>query len=398
METLGLCVVCNDKATGFHYSVESCNGCKTFFRRTVVNDQRFKCQGNGKCVIDKSVRCACRHCRFQKCLRVGMDRSSIQSDRDKIGFTKRRRKDEDYSHRNAAVAQGGTPCERSPCDNLPITSPSFDLNGELETLYELEQRCSRVRLSTIELKGALKDAVFKTDSILNDHQLIDNCQPIPKVTDLRRGTREEVAYWHRRDIMLMIEWAKAQPLFLEMSDDEKLILLRNSSISYMMLQQTFYSDDYGPDMMVLPSGAYVHRAPKIPVFRPLMKRMMDQLMLPMRKWQMDPIEYTAVKSIIFWNSNLPGLTPSSKGKIKETRNSLLNALHTRISSQNVDPRKAAERFGRMLLLAPQLSSMTVISMENMQLATFFDLANFDNFYKELMIDDDPTNRSDDHYD
>jgi len=27
-------------------------------------------------------------------------------------------------------------------------------------------------------------------------------------------------------------------------------------------------------------------------------------------------------------------------------------------------------------------------MENMQLATFFDLANFDNLYEELMIDDE----------
>ena len=83
----------------------------------------------------------------------------------------------------------------------------------------------------------------------------------------------------------------------------------------------------------------------------------------------------------------------------------MTALHTRIISQ-MEEKRAAERFGSMLLLAPHLSvsqslspidfiarhiqTMTVLSMENMQLATFFDLANFDNLYKELMIDDEAT--------
>jgi hypothetical protein len=39
-----------------------------------------------------------------------------------------------------------------------------------------------------------------------------------------------------------------------------------------------------------------------------MKRLMDQLMLPMRKWQMDTVEYAAIKSIVFWN---PGEYPSA---------------------------------------------------------------------------------------
>ncbi|KAK6046253.1 zinc finger, C4 type [Cooperia oncophora] len=87
-----LCLVCQDISTGYHYGVPSCNGCKTFFRRTIMKNQNFVCQYEGKCPVDKSIRCACRHCRFQKCLQVGMDRNAIQQNRDPIGYTKRTRR------------------------------------------------------------------------------------------------------------------------------------------------------------------------------------------------------------------------------------------------------------------------------------------------------------------
>lgn len=65
--------VCGDSASGIHYSTVSCNGCKTFFRRTVVTGRKFVCKNNGNCMFDKNKRCSCRACRWQKCLDAGMD-------------------------------------------------------------------------------------------------------------------------------------------------------------------------------------------------------------------------------------------------------------------------------------------------------------------------------------
>ncbi len=103
--------------------------------------------------------------------------AAIQSDRDKIGFTKRRRKDEDYTHKELSVSVGSP--DLSPPDHL-VASPFFD-NSELEILLDLEQRCSRLRLSTVEFTGALKDAVFKRESALNDQQLISNSEQVGRV-------------------------------------------------------------------------------------------------------------------------------------------------------------------------------------------------------------------------
>uniref|UniRef100_A0AC34QPT4 Nuclear receptor domain-containing protein n=1 Tax=Panagrolaimus sp. JU765 TaxID=591449 RepID=A0AC34QPT4_9BILA len=74
----GICAVCGDAATGLHYFTMSCNGCKTFFRRCVVNGRKFVCRNGGNCAFDKNRRCGCRACRFQKCIDAGMNSSAIQ--------------------------------------------------------------------------------------------------------------------------------------------------------------------------------------------------------------------------------------------------------------------------------------------------------------------------------
>ena len=67
------CVICGDKATGNHYGVTSCEGCKGFFKRTVQNKKTYTCRNLSKdCPINKRHRNRCQFCRYQKCLASGM--------------------------------------------------------------------------------------------------------------------------------------------------------------------------------------------------------------------------------------------------------------------------------------------------------------------------------------
>ncbi|KAH7695147.1 Protein NHR-1 d, partial [Aphelenchoides avenae] len=80
-----LCVICADLANAYHYGVASCNGCKTFFRRTIVDGHadKLRCQFEGHCEVSKEIRNACRRCRFDKCLQAGMDSAAFQGRRDR---------------------------------------------------------------------------------------------------------------------------------------------------------------------------------------------------------------------------------------------------------------------------------------------------------------------------
>ncbi|XDA75300.1 hypothetical protein R6Z07M_005510 [Ovis aries] len=71
------CRICGDKASGYHYGVHACEGCKGFFRRTIRLKLVYdRCDRS--CKIQKKNRNKCQYCRFHKCLSVGMSHNAIR--------------------------------------------------------------------------------------------------------------------------------------------------------------------------------------------------------------------------------------------------------------------------------------------------------------------------------
>lgn len=91
------CAVCHDYASGYHYGVWSCEGCKAFFKRSIQGARRrpaflrraydlckaplvfpsaghndYICPATNQCTIDKNRRKSCQACRLRKCYEVGM--------------------------------------------------------------------------------------------------------------------------------------------------------------------------------------------------------------------------------------------------------------------------------------------------------------------------------------
>jgi hypothetical protein len=70
--SLLFCIVCGDKASGRHYGVVSCEGCKGFFKRSVRKNVKYTCLGTNTCIVNKTMRNRCQACRWQKCVNSGM--------------------------------------------------------------------------------------------------------------------------------------------------------------------------------------------------------------------------------------------------------------------------------------------------------------------------------------
>ena len=59
-----LCLVCGDRASGYHYNALACEGCKGFFRRSITKNQSYACKYGGSCEIDMYMRRKCQACRY----------------------------------------------------------------------------------------------------------------------------------------------------------------------------------------------------------------------------------------------------------------------------------------------------------------------------------------------
>ncbi|XP_033114015.1 hepatocyte nuclear factor 4-alpha-like [Anneissia japonica] len=74
-----LCRVCGDRASGFHYGVHACEGCKGFFRRSIQHNVKYRiCNKGDECLIMRINRNRCQYCRLKKCLSVGMSKDAVR--------------------------------------------------------------------------------------------------------------------------------------------------------------------------------------------------------------------------------------------------------------------------------------------------------------------------------
>uniref|UniRef100_A0A914KQS6 Uncharacterized protein n=1 Tax=Meloidogyne incognita TaxID=6306 RepID=A0A914KQS6_MELIC len=437
LEEQEVCSVCNDVATGYHYGTPSCNGCKTFFRRTVMKKQVFQCQFDGNCPVDKNVRCACRHCRFKKCLEAGMSKESIQNNRDPIGYTKRTRRilnqfppfSEEASSGITASSSGIT--ADTPTNSLipsnatmpsftpsqtsfnpfmnPIPNVSSNNNTQLNRPQTSSSTISQQQTSDVEhvqedllnsklnVQKSLNDLLLNS-SIFEDQIAIKKmaAEVLQMPSALKRADQKDHLFWHERDWFIMIEWAKMLPVYQNLDLKDKLSLLRHSAITFPSLVQCFYTPDVGPDTIVFPDGTFFDRtmnSDKSLGFQRKNFKMLDNLLEPIRRIKIDQNEFAGARAVFFLNpgnfeydSDADDLSMSAKSQIAIARSAITNALY-RYMVQKRGAAEAADKFGKLMLLGTAIATMSCEMREAVSkfVADFFEQIQFSDFARQILF-------------
>ncbi|XP_051579592.1 oxysterols receptor LXR-alpha-like isoform X2 [Myxocyprinus asiaticus] len=203
-----VCSVCGDKASGFHYNVLSCEGCKGFFRRSVIKGAQYSCKNFGRCEMDMYMRRKCQQCRLRKCREAGMLEQCVLSE-EQIRL-KKMKKQEEETARTSAVA---TP---SLALDMPPLAP--EQQEMIEKLVAMQKQCN---------KRSFLDRPKVT--------------PWPQSQDpLNREVRQQ-RFAHFTELAIMsvqeiVDFAKQLPGFLELTREDQIALLKTSTIEIMLLE------------------------------------------------------------------------------------------------------------------------------------------------------------------
>ncbi|XP_049574098.1 oxysterols receptor LXR-alpha [Syngnathus scovelli] len=204
-----VCSVCGDKASGFHYNVLSCEGCKGFFRRSVIKSAQYSCKNNQRCEMDMYMRRKCQQCRLRKCREAGMLEQCVLSE-EQIRLKKMKKQHDEETARSSAVVTPTPPQE--------VASLDPQQQEMIEKLVAMQKQCN---------KRSFLDRPKVT--------------PWPQNQDLQNREVRQQRFAHFTELAIMsvqeiVDFAKQLPGFLELTREDQIALLKTSTIEIMLLE------------------------------------------------------------------------------------------------------------------------------------------------------------------
>ncbi|CAI2354321.1 unnamed protein product [Caenorhabditis sp. 36 PRJEB53466] len=300
------CLVCLNSSTGYHYDVPSCNGCKSFFRRTIILGHRMKCMRNGECFnvsipIDM-LRKTCRSCRFEKCVDVGMNPLAIHSlklndGRSKELFT------EVVQRRKAVGLTSGS---------FVLTTPEVLMERIIGKLELVESRIEKVHDSG--LPDGLCD--YRTLEDILKSQVIFTNSEIPSLQVFHvEGFDVSLMNYAHCSFLASIEYSKTFDFFRKLSFEDKVRLAKHSTCVCSILHDSFFSiNNFNADWLFFPNGVIIGPPRRSGLIYDHVKTLVAVF-----RNKLDKVEYMLLKAIMMCNPAVCALSQRTQSVLEEER-------------------------------------------------------------------------------
>ncbi|KAM7028830.1 nuclear receptor subfamily 1 group I member 3 [Acridotheres tristis] len=335
-----VCAVCGDRASGYHFHVMSCEGCKGFFRRSVIKGVRFTCPLARRCPVTKAKRRQCQACRLQKCLDVGMRRDMIMSEEAL------RRRRELRGQRGQPGGQRGQRGQRA------------GLTGEQQELIELLMAAHQrtfdssfsqfmhcwpaVRLLVPSPPGA--DVPSGLSLSPREDALPDVVSLLPQFADLSTFMIQQV-----------IKFAKEIPVFRSLSLDTQISLLKGATLGICQIR---FNTVFNADTKAWECGqrCYTIRDGALAGFQQVYLEPLLKFHESLRRLRLHEAEYALLQAMLLFSPDHAGI--AQRDVIDRFQEKVALTLKSYIDHQH-PPGEGRFLYAKLLLLLTELQTLKV---------------------------------------
>ncbi|EGT39204.1 hypothetical protein CAEBREN_29725 [Caenorhabditis brenneri] len=321
-----VCKVCRHPATGYHYDVPSCNGCKTFFRRSILDGRKYSCLKMKKCLSgDEPVdltRRMCRSCRFEKCVEAGMNPSAIQAE---VKTT-----DGEMLKKEIMLKQRSS--TETLCTPQILSSFEDKVNEIIDKLTRMELKIEP--LYTEGLPPGYKD-IRKFEEILDGPMIlrydeIPNLEYCPVIDESTGQIKASGACYVHCCYLASIEYSKMFDFIQKIDVASKLILVKHATVMCADMMTAFFSYSHmKSDRLIHPNG--MRSGPPRPRYGEVGAKhqmSMQRTLVTVLRNELNRVEYVLLKAIVLCNPAVPGLCDAVQPVIEKEREQYVRTLLT----------------------------------------------------------------------
>ncbi|XP_069714986.1 estrogen receptor beta isoform X1 [Phaenicophaeus curvirostris] len=326
------CAVCSDYASGYHYGVWSCEGCKAFFKRSIQGHNDYICPATNQCTIDKNRRKSCQACRLRKCYEVGMMKCGSRRERCGYRILRRHRNSEDQVHCINKAKKYSDTATRVKEILLSTVSP------EQFVLTLLEAEPPNVLVSR-------PSKPFTEASMM---------MSLTKLAD--------------KELVHMIGWAKKIPGFIDLSLYDQVRLLESCWMEVLMVGLMWRSIDHPGKLIFAPDLVLDRDEGKCVEGILEIFDMLLAMTSRFRELKLQHKEYLCVKAMILLNSSMFPLSaeePESNRKLHHLLNVVTDALVWVIAKSGIPSQQQTTRLANLLMLLSHVRHASNKGMEHL---------------------------------
>ena len=320
-----LCLVCGDRASGYHYNALACEGCKGFFRRSITKGSNYSCKYGDHCEIDMYMRRKCQECRLKKCYAVGMRPECVVPEAQCA--IKRKAKEQTKTSSSDSSASNGGP-DKKIKTVTPLKPEEEELINRLVYYQDEFEQPSGEDLKRIE-----KSIEEESD---------DDCSD-PGPRSLRYITESTIL-----TVQLIVEFSKRLPGFQSLCREDQVTLLKACSSEVMMLRGARRYDVHTESILFANNKPYTRENY---LEAELENDDLFKFCKLMSNMKVDNAEYALLTAIVIFSERHGLREPKKVEKIQEIYVEALQAyVNNRRSRENV-------MFAKLLSVLTELRSL-----------------------------------------